>query len=95
MALEGGQLGVGCVIVLLFVEDVCKRCRQLYTLRRFENEFCVEHDDVLVCAVGAVFEQVFFRFGKFLAAFVFAKSICKDNIKVEQILSTAILFNLK
>ena len=48
-----------------------------------------------VGAVGAVFEQVFFRFGKFLAAFVFAKSICKDNIRCEQKSSTSILFNLK
>ena len=28
-----------------------------------------------VGAVGAVFEEVFFRFGKFLAAFVFAKAV--------------------
>ena len=28
-----------------------------------------------ICAVGAVFEEVFFRLGKFLAAFVFAETI--------------------
>ena len=32
---------------------------------------CVES----VGAVGAVFEEVFFRFGKFLAAFVFAETV--------------------
>ena len=28
-----------------------------------------------VCAVGAVFEQVFFRLGKFFAAFVFSEAV--------------------
>ena len=28
-----------------------------------------------ICAVGAVFEEVFFRLGKFLAAFVLAKTV--------------------
>ena len=28
-----------------------------------------------VCAVGAVFEEVFFRFGKFLTAFVLAETV--------------------
>ena len=32
---------------------------------------CIES----VGAVGAVFEEVFFRFGKFLAAFVFAETV--------------------
>ena len=38
--------------------------------------FCSDVESIeSVCAVGAVFEQIFFRFGKFLAAFVFSETV--------------------
>ena len=51
------------------------RCRESVTfpIRKFfrSNVECVEG----IGAVCAVFEEVFFRFGKFLAAFVFAETV--------------------
>ena len=60
-----------------FCENFSQNARNIHaesvSIRKFlaADVECIES----VGAVGAVFEEVFFRFGKFLAAFVFAEAV--------------------